>query len=513
MPREIDSLQDHQEADGTQSLQEDNLSTNSENSTSTKKDPVSGARRIKQKSVLYRIGQKILPDSSPREFQAEAIEIVYSPASSIGRMISWFIMAACLIALLWSFVGELDVVVTARGRIVPSDKTSIVQAPEVALVASIHVQEGMSVQRGDLLIKLNPTEAIADRNRLSLDLAETRITQARLRALLAASKDPERAAELFDPPLGSTPEAIERHRNQLMSVVSENRSKLLGLRAEREQRLAEMASSQAEIEQIEVQLPFMREQTSAKRQLAAMGSVARLALSEVEQRLAGVEGEAKILRSKLVGTEAAIQRLDYAILQLQAELSRATLTELSDLEVRAAALEQELVKAEYRAQRLNVLAPISGYVQQVSVNTFGSTVQLGQQLLVIVPEGSSLDVEARIENKDIGDVQIGQRVEVKIDTFDFTKYGLAGGTIRTLTRDAVAPAEAAPSVPSAQQVLEPVYLARVTLDRPFLGRAEAPMAFSPGMGTTVEVKVGRRRVIDYFLSPILEHAHTSLRDK
>lgn len=514
MPLEITPPQDPREVEERPSLQEeDNYSANPGRKTTVGKGLTLGLWRGERKSILHWIGRKILPDSTPHEFQAEAVEIAHSPASPIGRMISWSIMAACLIAFLWSVLGELDVVVTARGRIIPSDKTNIVQAPEVALVSSIDVQEGMSVKQGDLLIKLNPTEAIADRSRLRTDLAETRIAQARLRALLTSPKDPERAAELFAPPQGAAQEAIERHRHQLMSVVSENRSKLLGLAAEREQKLAEMASSKAEIEQIEVQLPFMHEQAAAKRQLASTGSVARLTLSEVEQRLAGVEGEAKILRSKLIGTEAAIQRLDYAILQSQAELTRATLTELNDLETRAAALEQELIKAEYRAQRLNVVAPISGYVQQISVNTLGSTVQLGQQLLVIVPEGSSLDVEARIENKDIGDIRIGQRVEVKIDTFDFTKYGLVGGTIRTLSRDAVAPAEAAPGVPSAQQVLEPVYLARVTLDRPFLGRADAPMTFSPGMGTTVEVKVGRRRVIDYFLSPILEHVHTSLRDR
>lgn len=467
----------------------------------------------RRRSYPVRLLRRIVPDVTPHAFQAEAIEIVNTPTSPIGRAISWTIMTACLAALIWSFVGKLDIVIAARGRVIPSEKTSTVQAPEAALVSQIHTRDGATVAAGELLISLNPTEALADRERLRLDLAESRLTQAHLRALIAAPEDPERAAALFAPPEHSAPDAAARHQNQLVSLVSENRAKLLSLQAEREQRLAEAAGSRADLERINTQLPLMREQIEAKRHLASTGIMARLPLLDAEQTLAGSEAEAKVLTSRLAGTEAAIQKIGHDIEQLRAETQRTAFAQLADAELRAEATQQELIKAEHRARTLAITAPVAGYVQQLSVNTLGGVVSAGQPLLVIVPEGARLEVEARIDNKDIGDVRVGQGVEVKIDAFDFTKYGLIDGTILTLSRDAVPPAEAVPGTPMAQQMMEPVYLARIALNRESLGSDPYPLKLTPGMGATAEVKTGRRRVIDYLLSPVMEHAHDGLREK
>ena len=170
--------------------------------------------------------------------------------------------------------------------------------------------------------------------------------------------------------------------------------------------------------------------------------------------------------------------------------------------MRAAAVSQDVVKAARRRAVQRLVSPVDGVVQQLAVHTVGGVVTPGQQLMVVVPRDAPLEVEAWVENKDVGFVRPGQPVEVKVETFPFTRYGTVAGRVTGLSRDAV-----------SVERLGLVYAARVSLDRSAVRVEERDVALAPGMAVTVEIAIGRRRVLDFFLSPLLRRTHESLRER
>jgi hemolysin D len=199
-------------------------------------------------------------------------------------------------------------------------------------------------------------------------------------------------------------------------------------------------------------------------------------------------------------------------------------SDLAEGEQKAGELAQDLVKAEKKMQDQVLRAPVEGTVQQLAIHTVGGVATPAQQLMVIVPAESRLEVEAVIQNRDIGFVSPGQAAEVKIDTFNFTKYGLLHGEVITVSQDAIVrekPADkadptksrAALTDTSEPQGQEFVYAARVSLDRTRMQIEDKLVNLGPGMAVTVEIKTGRRRIIEYLLSPIMRYGHESLRER
>lgn len=199
-----------------------------------------------------------------------------------------------------------------------------------------------------------------------------------------------------------------------------------------------------------------------------------------------------------------VSRMQY----LEADRTRAQkaqehAAEYSEAKTRAHSLAQELAKAENRTSQQTLTAPIDGVVQQLAVHTVGGVVTPAQQLMVIAPREGDLEVEAWIENKDIGFVNAEQEAEVKVEAFPFTRYGVIDGKVLTLSKDAV---------PIEKVGL--VYTARVNLAKSTIRVENNKEVFlSPGMNVTVEIKTGQRRLIEYFLSPLLQASKESIRER
>ena len=184
------------------------------------------------------------------------------------------------------------------------------------------------------------------------------------------------------------------------------------------------------------------------------------------------------------------------------EFQRTRQAELSDADTKAASLSQEVVKAEQKTDFQKLTSPIDGVVQQLAVHTVGGVVTPAQQLLVVVPQESPIEVEAWLENKDIGFVNIGQPVQIKVETFPFTIYGVIDGKVLTISHDAI-----------QQEKGGLVYSARASMARSTMRVEQKNVNLTPGMAVTVEIKTGTRRAIEYFLSPLLKSAQESIRER
>jgi hemolysin D len=453
--------------------------------------------------------------SAEREFLPAALEIVETPPSPIGRLGAYCLVAVFTLALVWSWFGRVDIVAVSKGKIIPTGHTKIVQPFEIGVVRAILVHDGQKVKVGDVLIELDPTMNQADLGHQQSDLMAAKIDIARLTAALESESDPDAR---FVPPAGASPEQARMGEQFLIGQVSQYRSKLAALAGEETQKRAELDSQKVSIGKIQSLLPLMEERTQMRKTLYEHQTGSKLAYLENLQELLSSQKDLEVQTSRLREAEAAVAASKAKLEETRAEFHRQILNDLGEATRKANGLAQDVAKSEQRTKFQALTAPIDGTVQQLAIHSVGGVVTPAQTLLTIVPADSTIEIEAMVDNQDIGFVHPGQDAEIKVDTFNFTRYGLLHGNVVTLSQDAIPRDAAGKSDPLKQSAMdgsaaEPAYAARVSLDQTQMQVDDKLLNLSPGMAVTVEIKTGTRRIIDYLLSPILRHSQESLRER
>jgi hemolysin D len=453
-------------------------------------------------------------------FLPAALEIVETPPSPIGRAIGAVIILLFSAALFWAWWGTIDIVASASGKILPGSRVKVVQPFETSVVRSIRVQDGQIVKAGDVLIELDPTANEAERDHLRNDLLAERLNIARLRAALAGGDDP--LAD-FKPPADADSELIAAQRQLLLNQVTEHRAKIAALLRQQAQKEAERATTAATIHKLDTIIPVIQSRVDIRKTLVEKELGSKLSYFEVFQLLVEQQEEFIVQKSRLQEAEAAIASIRETRGQALAEYRHALSDELAKAEQKANGLAQDLIKAEQRTRLQRLTAPVDGVVQQLAIHTVGGVVTPAQSLLVVVPSESRLEVEAMVSNSDIGFVHAGQQAEIKVDTFNFTRYGLLHGEVLSVSRDALIRdrqqdrsgdrARGAADETSEPKGQELNYGARISLDRTQMQIDDKMVDLSPGMAVTVEIKTGSRKILSYLLSPLLRYRQETLRER
>jgi hemolysin D len=453
-------------------------------------------------------------------FLPAALEIVETPPSPIGRAIGSVIILLFGLALIWAWWGTIDIVASATGKILPGGRVKVVQPFETAVVRAIRVQDGQTVKAGDALIELDPTANEAERNHLRNDLLAERLNIARLRAALSGSDDP---ASDFMPPADADPELIRTQGQLLLNQVTEHRAKIAALARQQAQKEAEFATTAATIHKLETIIPVIQSRVDIRKTLVERELGSKLNYFEVVQLLVEQQEELGVQKSHLHETEAAIAAIHETGGQAAAEYRHTISDDLAKSEQKANGLAQDLIKVEQKMKLQLLTAPVDGVVQQLAVHTVGGVVTPAQPLLVVVPSDSRLEIEAMVSNSDIGFVHAGQQAEIKVDTFNFTRYGLLHGEVLSVSPDAVIrdrpqdrSGERGPG--AANETSEPKsqelnYSARISLDRTQMQIDDKMVDLSPGMAVTVEIKTGSRNILSYLLSPLRRYRQEALRER
>lgn len=438
---------------------------------------------------LKRKGQEL-------EFLPAVLEVTDSPPSPLGRIILGTVMTFFVISIAWANIGEMDIISTAQGKIIPSGKVKVIQPFETGVVKAIHVRDGQRVKAGDVLVELNPTGAAADEARLTRELLNARVSIARLEALLF-----DNPLDSFFPPEDADENLVARNRRHLESAHAERQARLDASDNEVIQRRAEIRTTKIEMARLKMILPNVRERVEKRRILLDKGYTARLDFLELEQQLIDTEQQLLSADSKLNELQAALRTTTSRRDQMIAEGNRTSEEQLADITNRAEGVEQELIKAQDRNRQQKLTAPVDGVVQQLAIHTEGGVVTPAQELMTIVPQGH-IEIEAMVLNKDIGFVVEGQDAEIKVESFPFTKYGTLRGSVRTVSRDAVM---------DEKQGL--IYPARFDLWETEIIVGNKYVTLTPGMSVTVEIKTGKRKPIQYILAPLQEYQSESLKER
>lgn len=463
----------------------------------------------------------LLPDRDANEFLPAALEIVETPASPAGRLIGAAIIGAALIALLWACLGKVDIIASANGRVVPVGKSKIVQPLDTGVVTQILVADGDHVRAGDVLVELDRTEVEADRDRFRRDLLRARLDLARTQGL-ANALTTGAAPELIDPPADAPAASLAVARLAMLAEASESRAKLDGIEQQIAQKEAEAAEVSATVDKLQATLPMVQGEADIRTKLKEMEFGNKLAWLEAEEKLIDQQHQLPILAQHRAQSVAAKLALRQQHGETLATYQKTVLDELTKARDQVSVNQAEFTKAEQKLSARTLSAPIDGTVQQLAIHTIGGVVTPAQALLVLVPDHGGIVVEATVENKDVGFVQLGQATKVKVETFNFTRYGLLDGTVTNLNHDVVDDSNAKPDVKhgndkagdrDADHPHEAGYVARIALDRDWMETENGRIQLGPGMAVNVEIHTGRRSIISYLLSPLATKIQESLHER
>jgi hemolysin D len=406
------------------------------------------------------------------EFLPAALSIQEKPVSRASRIAAGALMALVVVLFIWAIFGRMDIVVNATGEIIPSKRTKTIASIEVASVKAIHVEEGQSVRKGDVLIELDSSMPSADQDKAMSSTEQANLQIARSRAMIAAidSLKPPRLAAIN----GVSAEKLHEAQRHLDGQFEDFITKL--------QRIDGLISNYAQA------LPLITQEASDYSELAKNNDVSTHAYLEKEQARIELEGKLTDARNQRAALIAETRRVAY-----EAGTEADKIVGASRPDVRKAAFHRELLK---------LVSPVDGTVQQLTVHTVGGVVPAAQPLMLIVPQEHQIEVEAMVLNKDIGFVKEGQAVAVKVDAFQYTKYGLIPAHVIHISRDAI-----------KDEKRGLIYSVIVALEKSSILVDGRDIRLSPGMSVNVDIKTGDRRVIEYVLSPLLKLQRESLRER
>lgn len=435
------------------------------------------------------------------EFLPAALEIEQTPPLPAARWLLWGIVLCALAAALWSVYGKVDIVGVAPSRVVSTGRSKLVQPHVAAVIARLHVREGQRVAAGELLVELDATVARAEAERLRAECASLALDAERLAQLIAATQRAAPASALRFAS-GDSSTARARAAQQFDFQLAEYRAALASLDEERREKQAARAALRARVTQLARTLPLVTESAEAHRKLTAKGVVPRVQWLDVERERITTVQELAARRDESRALTAALDALAERRAATAAQYRARWAAEREELVRRLASCREARANNERALALSRLTAPVAGTVQQLAVHTEGGVVSPAQPLMLIAPIAAPLEVEARIAQRDIGFARIGQRAVVKFEAFDYTRYGYLSGRVVRLSNDAVDDADQ-----------EPFFLAQIALDGIRLRGKGGSLEIEPGMRATVELAMGRRRIVEFLLSPLLRYRDESARER
>lgn len=464
-------------------------------------------------------------DPVDREFLPAALELLETPPSPVKIWGIWLICSAVMIGLIGAWVGSLDIHAVAQGRIHPSGRSKVVQPLEAGRVVGIKIENGSKVAAGDVLLELDPTETSADKDAQVREMGSGHAEMMRRMVAIAVAKDGTYAPK----PIPFTDDIDEQTRQRegqlLRAELDQLNASRASLTAQVNEQNAARNRLKSSIAAREKLIGLTKERSDTRTALNNKGALSRAlvidSLQQYETQVVALVGE----RGQLLETEAAISRLERKVEEVTSQFITEQTQKISDAERKLSRSEQDLIKATSKSDRTRLKAPINGTVQSLAVTSIGQVVAAGQALLTLVPNDGPIEIEALIQNQDIGFVNEGQSAVIKVEAFPFTRYGTIDGAVTKVSRDAVDEREASQigdptaAARAQSQGANPgrgqnlVFPATITLSRRAMLINGKEIPLSPGMAVSVEIKTGERSLIDYILSPLREVGASAGRER
>ncbi|MBR4641870.1 MAG: HlyD family type I secretion periplasmic adaptor subunit [Selenomonadaceae bacterium] len=433
------------------------------------------------------------------EFLPAILEVTETPPSPTGRLVMWSILLLVVVALAWSILGHINEVAVASGKVIPSGQIKTVQVKNKGIVKEINVEEGQLVQEGDVLVVLDPTTTSADYDSLKKRAAYYKLDIQRLTAEL--TQQPFTPEE--DPDLEAHDLAAEMalYQSRTSDYRTQRQSRLDVI----DQKMARLQATQASYEKYAEVLAIEQEKEARLIELSEQNAISEFQLLEQQSRTIEYAKNAKAELDSLNSIRAEIAEAQQNLANVDASYHKDIMTALVEAKKEYYTVTESIKKADEDSRMATIYAPISGRVYNLNIHTLGGIVTDAQPLMQIVPEDVKLEFEVYADNKDIGFIKVGQEAEVKVETFNFQKFGMYRAEVMEISADAV-------NEPNDQQkhMRYKLLLDPTSNDINVYGQ---PAKLEVGMNVSAEIKIKEKRIIDFFLDPFRRYTSEALRER
>ena len=443
-------------------------------------------------------------NENERAFLPAHLELTETPVSPAPKWAARLIMLFALSALVWSLVGQIDIVATAQGKTVPGGRSKIIQPLETAVVKSITVENGQHVKTGQVLVTLEGIGSDSDYAQSVQALQAARLSKLRQEAVLVAveqRRPPQidrQTAVAWQLPESEIAAAQVLAQNQYQAWLVQDEQLQTALRAHQ----AELHAAEAQARKLEQIGLIENKRTEDFRNLLVQNFISRHAFYEQESKSIQNRNDLAMQRSQIQQIKENIRQAEQTRLLNTQTLKRDTLDAIRQADEQTVQLESQTKRAQQRQSLMALKSPVDGTVQQLAAHTIGGVVTAAQPIMIIVPDEEKMEVEALLPNKDIGFVKVGQDAVIKIESFPYTRYGYLSGKVKNVSHDAI-----------ENEHLGLVFSVTVQLDSNRINIDGQDVNLTGGMNVTAEIKTGRRRVIDYLLSPLQTKINESLKER
>ncbi len=406
------------------------------------------------------------------QFLPASLSLQEKPVSPASRFVAKILMLLVVTTLLWSIIGKVDIVVNSSGKIIPSERTKVISSADTASVKAIYIKDGQEVKSGDVLIELDTSAHDAEYNKANEALITAILQLERSRVLIEAI-DSKKSPQMSRPN-GVPDDKWTSSKLKLDANYRDFRSKI--------RRLNDY------IENSKIALSIASKQAEDYHELSRHNDVSIHAWEEKERAKIDAQGRLTDTINQKLSLISEAKKLEYDAMTEATKVLDAS--------------KQDALRSQEHSRLLKLTTPVDGTVQQLSVHTIGAAVPAAQQLMIIVPKENQVEIEAFIENKDVGFVRVGQTAAVKIEAFEYTKYGTVSGKVVDVSKDAI-----------QDEKRGLLYSVKVLLDSKSIRVEGKDVPLSVGMAARVEIKTGTRRVIEYVLSPLMQYKDESFHER
>lgn len=435
-------------------------------------------------------------------FLPAVLEIQERPPHPVAQWLARALLILFVLLIAWACIGQVNIVASAEGKIIPSQRVKQVQPLEKAVVKKILVSEGEFVVAGQALIELDSTVAEADTARLKMELNAFVQQEALSHAfinLIDLAEEKRLAISYETLPWKSND---LDYKQLLWRQWQDHSSERLRLSEGLKRNYSEQQSAAASITKLSLLLPIIEQRVKKLDGLHDKNYISEIDFLAAEQERIQISQDLISEKHRRDQLKAAENEIKFQLKAYLAQIKSKHWQVIVDANKQIEVIGEELKKAQDTQRQRVLYSPVDGYVQQLAANTIGGVVTDAQVLMLVVPKETVLEVEVMLPNKDIGFVQKDMLAEVKIHTFPFTKYGLIEGVVKTISNDAI-----------LDENLGLVYSVRVSMHQNYLNVNGSDVLLMPGMAVTAEVQTGKRRIIEFIAAPLLRGAKESLRER
>lgn len=439
-----------------------------------------------------------------RAFLPAHLELTETPVSVVPKLVARLIVLFAILSIIWAWFGKIDIVATTQGKTTSGSRSKTIQPLETAVVKAVHVRDGQQVKADEVLVELEAVGSDSDFTQSQQALQAAQLSKLRYEAVLQALEKQQpphinrETAKNWGIGDAELQEAQVLAQNQYQAWAAQDAQLQSVLRGHQ----AELQAAQAQEQKLLSLGQIEQRKTTDYAKLHQDEFISEHAYLEQRSKLLANQNDLRSVRSQIQQIQAAITQAQQNRTLNTQNLKRDTLDALRQATEQADQYSGQTEKARQRQALMTLKSPVDGTVQELSTYTIGGVVQAAQKVMVIAPKDDAMEVETLVLNKDIGFVSAGQEAVIKVESFPYTRYGYLTGKVKSVSHDA-----------TAHEDLGLVYTAIVSLDKNTLDIDGKTVYLTAGMNVSAEIKTGKRRVMDYLLSPLQTKIDESFKER